>query len=120
MEMGGGRQRGCVCDLAVPGAPAAPGKEEAKTNAMRFSSSSSSSPDPPAPSNLALSPPPAPQAATRSADPAAADALVALLARPLAEAPEALAAGGADGVERIAALMFREHLGVTLKSGTPL
>jgi len=53
-------------------------------------------------------------------DPAAADALVALLARPLAEAPDAVTAGSADGVERIAALMFREHLGVTLKSGTPL
>lgn len=57
-------------------------------------------------------------------EPAAADALVALLARPLAEAPECLAQGAApgsaQGAERLIALMFREHLGVTLKSGTPL
>ncbi len=53
-------------------------------------------------------------------DPAAADALVALLARPLAEAPDAVSAAAAPGVERIAALMLREHLGVTLRSGTPL
>lgn len=53
-------------------------------------------------------------------EPAAADALVALLARPLAEAPECLAPGAAPGAERLIALMFREHLGVTLKSGTPL
>jgi hypothetical protein len=53
-------------------------------------------------------------------DPAAADALVALLARPLAEAPDAVSPVAAPGVERIAALMLREHLGVTLRSGTPL
>jgi hypothetical protein len=45
---------------------------------------------------------------------------VALLASPLADAPDVVGADGAAGVERIAALMFREHLGVTLKSGTPL
>lgn len=53
-------------------------------------------------------------------DPQAADALVSLLARPLADAPELVPVGAATGVERIAALMLREHLGVTLKSGTPL
>lgn len=57
-------------------------------------------------------------------EPAAADALVALFARPLAEAPECLTQGdvpaSAQGAERLIALMFREHLGVTLKSGTPL
>ena len=60
-----------MCDLAVPGAPAAPGKEEAKTNAMRFFLLLRPPPTLPPP-NLAFSPPPAPQAATRSADPAAA------------------------------------------------
>lgn len=53
-------------------------------------------------------------------DPAAADALVALLARPLAEAPECIAPGASGGAERLIALMLREHLGVTLRSGTPL
>ena len=38
----------------------------------------------------------------------------------MAEAPDALAAGGAAGAERLIALMLREHLGVVLKSGTPL
>lgn len=53
-------------------------------------------------------------------DPAAADALVALLARPLAEAPGCVDAAAAPGAERLIALMLREHLGVTLRSGTPL
>ncbi len=53
-------------------------------------------------------------------DPAAADAMVALLGSPLADAPERVPPGAAQGVERITALMFREHLGVTLRSGTPL
>lgn len=53
-------------------------------------------------------------------DPLAADALVALLARPLAEAPGCVDAASAPGAERLVALMLREHLGVTLKSGTPL
>jgi len=53
-------------------------------------------------------------------DPAAADALVALLARPLAGAHECVDAGSAAGAERLIALMLREHLGVTLRSGTPL
>jgi DNA repair protein RecO (recombination protein O) len=53
-------------------------------------------------------------------DPQAADALVALLGRPLADAPAAVEAGGGAGAERLIALMLREHLGVTLKSGTPL
>jgi DNA repair protein RecO (recombination protein O) len=53
-------------------------------------------------------------------EPAAADALVALLARPLAEAPECVPPDAAAGAERLIALMLREHLGVTLKSGTPL
>jgi hypothetical protein len=53
-------------------------------------------------------------------DPAAADALVALLARPLADAPQCVDARSAAGVERLVALMLREHLGVTLRSGTPL
>jgi DNA repair protein RecO (recombination protein O) len=53
-------------------------------------------------------------------DPDAADALVALLARPLADARECVEPAAAAGVERIIALMLREHLGVTLKSGTPL
>ncbi|MGB1803304.1 MAG: DNA repair protein RecO [Miltoncostaeaceae bacterium] len=53
-------------------------------------------------------------------DPAAADALVALLARPLAEAPVAVPPDAPAGVERMIALMLREHLGVTLRSGTPL
>lgn len=53
-------------------------------------------------------------------DPDAADALVALLARPLAEARDAVTPQAAQGVERLIALMLREHLGVTLRSGTPL
>ncbi len=53
-------------------------------------------------------------------DPDAADALVALLSRPLAEARDAVDPGAAAGAERLIALMLREHLGVTLKSGTPL
>lgn len=53
-------------------------------------------------------------------DPAAADALVAALARPLADAPTCIPADAALGMERLVALMLREHLGVTLKSGTPL
>ena len=47
-------------------------------------------------------------------------ALVALLARPLAEAPVAVPPDAPAGVERMIALMLREHLGVTLRSGTPL
>lgn len=50
----------------------------------------------------------------------AADALVALLGRPLAEAPECVPPDAAAGAERLIALMLREHLGVTLRSGTPL
>lgn len=53
-------------------------------------------------------------------DPEAADALVALLARPLAEARDCVDPAAAPGAERLIALMLREHLGVTLKSGTPL
>ena len=53
-------------------------------------------------------------------DPAAADALVALLAHPLAEAPACVGPGSSAGTERLIALMLREHLGVTLRSGTPL
>jgi DNA repair protein RecO (recombination protein O) len=53
-------------------------------------------------------------------EPPAADALVALLARPLAEAPDCVPHSAAAGAERLIALMLREHLGVTLKSGTPL
>ncbi len=53
-------------------------------------------------------------------DPAAADALVGLLSRPLADAPAQVDADAAAGVERMIALMLREHLGVTLRSGTPL
>jgi hypothetical protein len=45
---------------------------------------------------------------------------VALLARPLAEAPAAMPPDAPAGVERMIALMLREHLGVTLRSGTPL
>jgi DNA repair protein RecO (recombination protein O) len=53
-------------------------------------------------------------------DHAAADALVALLATPLAGAPDAVPAAAAPGAERLIGLMLREHLGVTLRSGTPL
>lgn len=53
-------------------------------------------------------------------DAQAVDCVVALLARPLAEAPECVTPEAAPGVERIATLMFREHLGVTLRSAAPL
>gem|GEM_PF-199816 len=53
-------------------------------------------------------------------DAGVADCLVALLARPLSEAPECVTPEVAPGVERIATLMFREYLGVILRSAAPL
>jgi DNA repair protein RecO (recombination protein O) len=53
-------------------------------------------------------------------DPAALAALAALVGRPLAEAPDACPPALAPGVERMIGLVLREHLGVTLKSATPL
>jgi DNA repair protein RecO (recombination protein O) len=53
-------------------------------------------------------------------DPDALDALAALVGRPLAEAAEAVPPGAAAGVERLIGLVFREHMGVRLRSATPL
>ncbi len=53
-------------------------------------------------------------------EPGALAALAALVGRPLAEAPEAVPPGAAAGVERLIGLVFREHMGVRLRSATPL
>ena len=52
--------------------------------------------------------------------PAALAALGALVSRPLAEAVPACPAGAAADVERLVGLVLREHLGVVLRSATPL
>ncbi len=52
--------------------------------------------------------------------PAALAALAGLVGRPLAEAAEALPAEDAAGVERLIGLVFREHMGVRLRSAAPL
>lgn len=53
-------------------------------------------------------------------DPAALAGLAGLVGRPLAEAGAALPAPAAPGVERLIGLVLREHLGVRLRSATPL
>lgn len=53
-------------------------------------------------------------------EPEARDAFAALVGRPLAEAAEACPPHAAMGVERLVGLVLREHLGVTLKSATPV
>ncbi len=53
-------------------------------------------------------------------EPEALAALAALVGRPLAEAPEAVPARAAAGVERLIGLVFREHMGVRLRSAAPL
>lgn len=47
-------------------------------------------------------------------------ALALMLGSPLAELSEPLPRGVADGVERLIALVLREHLGVVLRSNAPL
>lgn len=59
----------------------------------------------------------------RGADPldeAARLALAGLVGRPLAEAAGAVPPAAALGVERVIGLVLREHLGVTLRSATPV
>lgn len=53
-------------------------------------------------------------------DPHVLDAYAGLVGRPLAEAAEACPPGAAMGVERLVGLSLREHLGVTLRSATPV
>lgn len=52
--------------------------------------------------------------------PAALEALAGLVTRPLSEAPAAVPAAAAAGVERLIGLVLREHLGVNLRSAAPL
>lgn len=47
-------------------------------------------------------------------------ALVAIVGRPLADAAEACPLAACAGVERVIGLVLREHLGVELRSATPL
>lgn len=47
-------------------------------------------------------------------------AFAGLIGRPLAEAPQACPPQAASGVERLVALVLQEHLGIVLRSGTPL
>ena len=57
------------------------------------------------------------------AEPVEQDALAALaglVERPLAEAADAVPPAAAAGVERLIGLILREHLGVHLRSATPL
>lgn len=53
-------------------------------------------------------------------EPAVHAALAALVGRPLAEADAACPVADAPGVERVVGLIMRDHLGVTLRSATPL
>jgi DNA repair protein RecO (recombination protein O) len=53
-------------------------------------------------------------------EPEALVALAGLVGRPLSEAPAAVPAAAAAGVERLIGLVLREHLGVNLRSATPL
>jgi DNA repair protein RecO (recombination protein O) len=53
-------------------------------------------------------------------DPAALNALVALIGHPLSDARQVCAPRACLGVERMIGLVLREHLGVTLRSATPL
>lgn len=53
-------------------------------------------------------------------EPLALAGLAGLVARPLAEAGEALPPAAAPGVERLIGLVLREHLGVRLRSAAPL
>ena len=53
-------------------------------------------------------------------EPAVIDALAGLVGRPLAEAGESCSPRAAAGVERVIGEVLREHLGVTLRSATPL
>lgn len=48
------------------------------------------------------------------------ESFAGLVGRPLAEAPQAVVPGAAGGVERLVGLVLQEHLGVTLRSATPL
>ena len=54
------------------------------------------------------------------AEPEAVAALAALVGNPLARAPELVPARAAAGVERLIGLVLHEHLGVRLRSSTPL
>ncbi len=48
------------------------------------------------------------------------EAFAGLVGRPLAEAADACPPASASGVERLVGLLLQEHLGVTLRSATPL
>ena len=58
--------------------------------------------------------------AAERVEPAAVTALAGLVGRPLAEAGSAVPPSAAAGVERMIGLVFREHLGVNLRSAAPL
>jgi DNA repair protein RecO (recombination protein O) len=53
-------------------------------------------------------------------DAAVLETFAGLVGRPLAGAPQAVLPRAAEGVERLVGLILQEHLGITLRSATPL